>query len=301
MGPNTRCRKQDMCSAVLLEPDTMRGIKFLVEILCISLSLGLLFYQYRDQYLSADFTADSWEAEQFKRQARVQNVCSNHGLASPAKIPHQRGWLVASEQHFFMCRNHKVGTSTYIGTTFQQIADIRKFDRGLLKDMFLGTPKNMKGIQDKNSVSIAVVRHPYERLVSAYEDKAIKDKAIKWDHLKGLSFEEFLTSVVIKQAECMAEGCMNVHWLPFYATCPFCSHNFTVISKMETFAEDQEKLHEMLNLPFKAQSKNVRKSTELSTKDLAKLYFEDIPVEVKRKLENIYELDFELFDYSHQL
>merc|ERR1711892_25579 len=142
---------------VLLEPDTMRGIKFLVEILCISLSLGLLFYQYRDQYLSADFTADSWEAEQFKRQARVQNVCSNHGLASPAKIPHQRGWLVASEQHFFMCRNHKVGTSTYIGTTFQQIADIRKFDRGLLRDMFLGTPKNMKGIQDKNSVSIAVI------------------------------------------------------------------------------------------------------------------------------------------------
>ena len=51
----------------------------------------------------------------------------------------------------------KVGTSTYIGTTFQQIADIRKFDRGLLKDMFLGTPKNMKGIQDKNSVSIAVI------------------------------------------------------------------------------------------------------------------------------------------------
>ena len=70
---------------------------------------------------------------------------------------------------------------------------------------------------------------------------------------------------------------------------------------MKTFAEDQEKLHEMLNLPFKAQSKNVRKSTELSTKDLAKMYLEDIPVEVKRKLENIYKLDFELFDYSHQL
>ena len=77
------------------------------------------------------------------------------------------------------------------------------------------------------NVASQVVRHPYERLVSAYEDKAIRAEPAKWDHLKGLSFEEFLTSVVIKQAECMAEGCMNVHWLPFYATCPFCSHNFT--------------------------------------------------------------------------
>ena len=70
---------------------------------------------------------------------------------------------------------------------------------------------------------------------------------------------------------------------------------------METFSEDQEKLHEMLNLTFKAQSKNVRKSSKLSTRDLAELYFEDIPVEVKTKLENIYKLDFELFDYSPQL
>ena len=71
---------------------------------------------------------------------------------------------------------------------------------------------------------------------------------------------------------------------------------------METFAEDQEKIHEMLKIPFKAKSKNVRKSkSELSTRDLTKMYFEDIPVEVKRKLENIYKLDFELFDYSPQL
>ena len=70
---------------------------------------------------------------------------------------------------------------------------------------------------------------------------------------------------------------------------------------METFSEDQEKLHEMLNLTFKAESKNARNQTELSTRDLAKLYFEDVPVEVKTKLETIYKLDFELFDYSPQL
>ena len=70
---------------------------------------------------------------------------------------------------------------------------------------------------------------------------------------------------------------------------------------MGTFSEDQEKLHEMLNLTFKAESKNARNQTELSTRDLAKLYFEDVPVEVKTKLEKIYKLDFELFDYSPQL
>ena len=48
----------------------------------------------------------------------------------------------------------------------------------------------------------------------------------KFSEVKGINFEEFL-SLVIKEAKCLDEGCMNAHWKPFYATCPFCSHDFT--------------------------------------------------------------------------
>ena len=71
---------------------------------------------------------------------------------------------------------------------------------------------------------------------------------------------------------------------------------------METFAEDQEKIHKMLKLPFKAKAKNARKSDDgLSTRDLTKHYFKDVPPEKRRKLENIYALDFELFEYNPNL
>ena len=155
-------------TVVFLKPLIMRGIKFLGGKLLISLSLSLCFllYQYHDQYLSADLTAHSWEAEQLKRQARVQNVCSNHGLASPAKIPHHKRWFFASEQHFFMCLNLKVGSSTYFSTTFRQIADMTDFQEEIYADwrmqlakMFRATPNNMKGIQANNSVSIVVISY----------------------------------------------------------------------------------------------------------------------------------------------
>ena len=51
----------------------------------------------------------------------------------------------------------KVGTSTYISTTFKQLAEMKKFNRGLVADMFWGTNENMKGLQSKTSLSIAVI------------------------------------------------------------------------------------------------------------------------------------------------
>ena len=71
---------------------------------------------------------------------------------------------------------------------------------------------------------------------------------------------------------------------------------------METFAEDQENIHKMLKLPFKAKAKNARKSDDgLSTRDLTNQYFKDVPPEKRRKLEDIYALDFELFEYNPNL
>ena len=36
------------------------------------------------------------------------------------------------------------------------------------------------------------------------------------------------------------EDDLNAHWRPQYKLCPFCSHDFDVVGKMETFQEDKE-------------------------------------------------------------
>ena len=138
----------------------MRGIRFLRAILVITiLLLCLLCYHYYLNYLLQS-TDNSWEADQLRRQTRLQNVCAKQGPAKPTK-QHPGGWLVASELNFYMCRNHKVGTSTYISTTFQQIAKMKKFKRRLLSNMFWGTSDNLKSLQNKTSLSITVIYYKY--------------------------------------------------------------------------------------------------------------------------------------------
>ena len=46
--------------------------------------------------------------------------------------------------------------------------------------------------------------------MSAYEDKAVRNKGPRFKHLNGLSFEQFLTEIVIKEAACMTEGIVLV-------------------------------------------------------------------------------------------
>ena len=63
---------------------------------------------------------------------------------------------MAAEENLFMCRNHKVGTSTYISTTFMQLSEMRKVNRTLLASLFRGNKDNMKELKNKNYVSFVV-------------------------------------------------------------------------------------------------------------------------------------------------
>ena len=99
---------------------------------------------------------------------------------------------------------------------------------------------------------------------------------------------------------------VDVHWRPYVARCDYCSINYTVIAKFETFAKDLEKISAMANL---ALSGSIHKNKRLkkegqgrpTTAELTRTYFRKLPKKYIKELYDIYKIDFEMFGYDPEM
>lgn len=169
-------------------------------------------------------------------------------------------------------------------------------------------------------LQVILVRHPFERLVSAYNDKMVPDgEGFSWyyapisrdinrrfRHLRQnitargdvgdgtATFEDFVNYLV----QLGPPSNRDEHWRQYHATCDPCKHDYDVIMKFDTYLDDFESLKQLLNVsehhrqdffpPFQARTDN----------DKTKVFMKSIPVELRRKLYEIYRKDFELFGYD---
>ena len=115
-------------------------------------------------------------------------------------------------------------------------------------DKSLASVESLIGaIKDQNVLSVTLVRHPFLRLISAYEDKVLG----MWDgHPKSKfdqeTFAEFIDNQVLpmwdtvmaKNCEDKAPGSLNFHWRPFFTRCGFCQVPYDVIGRLEHLALD---------------------------------------------------------------
>lgn len=159
-----------------------------------------------------------------------------------------------------------------------------------------------------------VVRHPFERLLSAYRDKL--------EHMQGReyyyrrygqyithryrskqsnltspepSFTEFLLFIA-------KEKRFDEHWAPFFDTCQPCSIDYDYIFKFDSLSSEynffitENSLSNYLNY-IKVDRENT--SSQGITNDLmAKKYYKEVPASLLLSIFKIYELDFLLFSYS---
>ena len=181
-----------------------------------------------------------------------------------------------------------------------------------------------------------IVRHPFERLLSAYNDKlkfALPHtfhqrlgNMIVRKYRKAVSYERadkanhpIMNSVHSSQskqrklgsrwptfpefvdfllAEAKAGANLDMHWTPITNFCTPCQVKFDVIAKFETLDEDQRYLIERAALEnvIKPEHKNSGKGK--NTNEMLISHYAQLTKSQVKGLYEVFKYDFELFDYS---
>uniref|UniRef100_F6TJT5 Carbohydrate sulfotransferase n=1 Tax=Ciona intestinalis TaxID=7719 RepID=F6TJT5_CIOIN len=157
----------------------------------------------------------------------------------------------------------------------------------------------------RNYMTFFITRHPFERLVSAFNDK-LTIKSLKYKYMRILrtgeiSFVQFVRYIIKEYKEGRGDQ-LDVHWLPQVKLCHPCQLNYDYIMRFETLANDSSRLLEYLQWDRKEDSKiklSVQKSAT-QTED-TKVAFGQISQDEIKILKEIYKEDFTLLGYNPDL
>ncbi|CAN7950918.1 unnamed protein product, partial [Ixodes pacificus] len=162
------------------------------------------------------------------------------------------------------CFINKVASTT-VKTIFGLLLNISNtentvdsFHRAFHQRVFTVSPKAFLQRSNEERYTTAMfVRHPFERLVSAYVDKALGPRAVivyfyerYWNDVPGvrvtgrnLTFPEFIDYILNQTV-----NEMDPHWAPYFVTCQPCIVKYGVVGKLETASRDLALFFEALGV-----------------------------------------------------
>ena len=248
------------------------------------------------------------------------------------EIPLKSDILVDRQRDFFWCKVPKAASTSW-AELFLSARKRATNNRGLTHTTLrrlMPRPKSLlelRNIQTK-SFSFMTVRHPFDRLLSAYRDKFFRldnsseedTKATKFYTLYGSSiiktyrkeppqnimynnvptFKEFVSYLLETSV-----ATYNEHWLPYFLLCTPCHVQYNIIGKTETINEDSREIMERLKEhgvsltnQEEASLQHTHKTGNRSTTSSSEIYFSQIPNRMVQSLHNRYLLDFLMFGYD---
>ncbi|XP_012274801.1 carbohydrate sulfotransferase 11 [Orussus abietinus] len=271
------------------------------------------------------------EASNIKRQfevrrRRVQHLCI-YSKENPSILESAVSKIIIDEKHgISWCPVYKAASSVWMqnfaslrGLLSEPIMDlIRKniiqvnsiVRQSLSKD--INANQSLEKIEETKK--LLIVRHPFERLLSAYRDKLEHKEGREYYYTRfgrhithryrrrknpsdmrlEPTFVEFLEFIV-------KEKYFDEHWVPYYDSCAPCKIQYDYILKFETLLEEQSIFLSDTGLfGYLYQVGDARNAIphESTTRTVAKDYFENVPKLLLKEVHKVYEKDFKLFAYS---
>ena len=165
------------------------------------------------------------------------------------------------------------------------------------------------------------VRHPFERLASAYNDKFVKSKV--WDtYIKKLEIQNYQKMYMNMKSDdpCLAKpsvqftfSCFidyvlaeakNIHWWPYTELCRVCYVQYDLIGHVEDFQDDFQMLLEkfpankvLMDRSKQNKKRNCTDNCKETKKDAYLKYFHQLTKTNILRLYEIYKNDFEFGGY----
>ena len=192
------------------------------------------------------------------------------------------------------------------------------------------TSKEVEDMNKSNLYKFLFIRHPFERLISAYHDKFVHTKQaemmvpfLKHQIVKymfknfkkqkspgksnlpfdiDISFENFI-DFVLQEASYRIISEQSKHWWPFSDLCKVCKIKYDFIGYLESLQEDVACLlkhfkdYELLQ-KMKDRVKKKINSGSNHTKEITMEYFTKLSKDTILKLYELYKFDFILGNYE---
>ncbi|XP_076268359.1 carbohydrate sulfotransferase 11-like isoform X1 [Rhynchophorus ferrugineus] len=257
------------------------------------------------------------------RRRYLKKTCNVLGLDRPGNDslhkPNPWEYLVNDKHHLVWCNVFKAASTSWMynfnilaGYSPKFLRNSRTPPMTLARQKY-GRP-TLETLQKalNGSLSFLIVRHPLERLLSAYRDKIqyavpgsvhrklgkeiIRKYRKKTAHEAPIypTYPEFVDWLVgsVRNGQTL-----DMHWTPIVEFCTPCMFNIQIVAHTETLEEDQAYLIKRAGLEsvIKPQWKNAGKGS--TTAQIFKHYSQLTRSQILQ-LYHIYRFDFELFNYS---
>ncbi|XP_059477564.1 carbohydrate sulfotransferase 11-like [Neocloeon triangulifer] len=274
------------------------------------------------------------DADMAERRARVKMVCSKYNLGDYEKkgdsrdeqlfqhppIPKDRVFFIDDVHKMTYCPIYKAASTTWLhqmmllaGISEQAILNETKA-RSIYPEPHLNDVEKAL----RTTLKFIIVRHPFERLVSAFRDKLENKSARQMNGNQHFyaklfapkiiaksrnstsgspepTFQEFVAYLLKEKAEELDD-----HWIPNYLFCTPCIIDYDIIAHVETLFRDQLYVIKKVKLEGKIWPiwRHITKG-QSSAGEIAKSYFSQLTQSDVQQLYKMYRLDFELFGYNH--
>jgi len=249
----------------------------------------------------------------------MRKTCEESGETARTELS-VNSFIFDPNHKLLLCRNAKVGTTTLLShyLRLSKLVDskTKRMWRESSRKLHDNVPKifqitkenrNIRKLAE-SSVSISVVRHPFERLASAYRDKiesgVLKKASLMIEEDSGrVSFPNFVTFILNKaRRTCRRVSSCNldIHWVPMISRCGYCDLQYSAIARLESLAEDLRQIGVMAGLEFSHVLTHSHSSHWNST-SASLQYFSQVPKRDVEELYKLYKIDFDLFQYSLDL
>lgn len=162
-------------------------------------------------------------------------------------------------------------------------------------------------------------RNPYDRLLSAYKDKALRENGryvrgrlcTDWYRIPAhpvLTFQQFLECIIkevekqdknISLSHPSAGQAFDMHWTPQTLLCNPCFTNYTLVGEFTHMNEDMEDLLVEFSMNTTVEHSNSDQEMRHPSKYKSYAdYYSAVDGEVIQQIQQLYKQDFEILGYN---